>query len=192
VWEKDSFVYDEVEGDKFGDVYPMLDDKGLNKQGVNHKSFGVLMACDDSNNPEVSTCLSHLVALVVIKLRLVVALEIQLHLKLKENADITDIKAMIATQKCLLNKYLHMCHRKNKYILHIFSSEANVGFMRKQERPDSYSFNSSRQAFFVMDYYCRHFGRIPLIGAPDAKQNYLLTFLRGIGEMETPDLTYDR
>lgn len=179
--DKDSFVYNEVDGNKFDDLYPMYDDNGMLIPGIAHNCFG---------GHDLSLCLSHLVALIVIKLRIFVTLEIKLHVELKKNAsyDTRNVKTLISTQKCLLNKYLHMTHKKNKYILPIFSNIDNIKFMKSQGSPEYYGSNSPEEAFFVMEDYCRHFGRIPLLGS--GENCYFLKFLREIDELQTPDLTY--
>jgi len=187
VWEEGLFVYDEAGGDRFDDIFPFIDDEGVKIPGVDMESYGVLINhCVSSR--EVYLEPSFLVALIVIKLRIVVHLEVQLHLALKENsaADTTSIGVQLAQQKRLLDKYHHMIYAKNKYILHIFGSEDNLRFMIQQGSPRYFSSNSPEEAFFLMKYYTRHIARIPMLGSG----KYGKKFLQEIGDLVTPDLRY--
>ena len=185
VWQKGEFVYNEVEGDRFDDVYPMYDENGEEIFGVDEEAFGVLVDHCGSSNRKATQELSHLIALVVIKMRVCVQLEYQLHIALKENpsADTTILRTRIEEQKKLLDKYLKMTHKSNNYILHIFAEENNIVFMREQGPPQYYSFNSPEEAFSMMNLYVRHIARSR--GLP-----YCKTFLRGIGQRSSSDLRY--
>lgn len=187
VWEEDFFVYDEAVGDRFDDMFPFIDDEGVKIPGADMESYGVLMNHFTASR-EVYLEPSFLIALIVIKLRIVVHLEVQLHLALKENpaTDTASIRVQLVQQKRLLDKYHHMIYAKNKYILHIFASETNICFMRQQGSPRYSSANSPEEAFFLMNYYTRHFYRIPMLGSG----NYSKKFLQEIGDLVTPDLRY--
>ena len=166
----------------------MVDENGVDIPGADLQGSGVLYDfCVGSTR--VGKNLDHLAALVVIKMRIVAHLELQRYFMVKENAaaETTSIRAKIATQKRLLDKYLHMTHRENKYILHILGGSQEIANkMWAQGRPQSYSRNSPQEAFFVMERIMRHIARVPLLGI-----SYCATFLQEMGETSTPNLNYD-
>ena len=172
LWQKGEFVYNEVEGNRYDDVYPMFDDNGEQ-----------ILELDQ----EIRVELSGVLALVVIKMRICAHLECSMF-SLKEDpaADTTVLRTRHATQMKLLDKYLKMTHKMNKYILHIFASDENVTFMRAQGPPHYSTKNSPEEAFRHMDLYIRHIARIP------CGLVYCETFLEKIGEMaNSPDLHYN-
>ena len=182
LWQKGEFIYNET-GDvtRFDDIYPMFDEEGnkiaLDSSGVQRNRF--------SDNYEISNCLDHLIALVCIKMRVVAHLEAQQCslLKLDSNADITNIATKITVQIKLLDKYLHMAHKHNKYILHVLSSENNIRKMREQGRPEYYGQDTAEEAFLAMEKFMRCIARAWGL-------SYIGKFLAKIGEFVTPDLNY--
>jgi len=186
LWQKGEFVYDEVEGDRYDDLYPMYDDNGQEILEADGESFGVLVDYGGSRGRKTTTELSHLIALVVIKMRICVQLEYQQHITVKENpsGDTTIIRTKITEQKKLLDKYLKMTHKSNKFILHVFANEDNIKLMRAQGPPKYFGLNSPEEAFSMMDLYTRHIARSPwgLI--------YCNKFLQELGETTSPNLSY--
>ena len=84
VWEEGVFVYNEAGGDRFDDVYPMINDNGDDIAGLDLKTFGVVYNANTASN-SVNKNLNHLAALIVIKLRVVAHLETQRCVALKAN-----------------------------------------------------------------------------------------------------------
>ena len=198
LWGKGEFVYREAGGSRFDDIFVMFNDTGdllnppwtdgqMREQGVQYNYYGA--------NREASLNLDFLVPLVVIKMRIVKHLDDQLVRidRVEGEAQRSDVFTDVTTrttivekrkqQYDLMNKYLHMVHKTNKYVLHTFGAAES---MWNQGRPDSYSWNSPEEAFLTMERYMRNIGRVP------SGLLMVTEFLDGIGETVCPDLTYKR
>jgi len=55
LWQKGEFVYDEVEGDRYDDLYPMYDDNGQEILEADGESFGVLVDYGGSRGRKTTT-----------------------------------------------------------------------------------------------------------------------------------------
>ena len=188
LWRQGEYVYNETgEDDRFDDIYPMVDENGSDIVPESQMAFFGVQRNRYADNNKYCLNLSHLLALVCVKMRVISHLEAQECVLLKQNlnADTSIIASKIGIQIKLLDKYLKMTHKQNKYILHILSNENNIRKMREQEYPEYYSANSLEEAYLGMDKFARCMARS--WGLP-----YLGKFLIKIGETVTPDLNRRR
>ena len=123
--------------------------------------------------------LSHLVALLVVKMRLVAAYETHekvIHNILpfddlvRENVVKISVCDDIDKQKALRNKYLQMIHKHNKHMLPGFVDPHSMNDMK---RPNYYCSGDISEALMYLDPYCRHILRIP------GSQKVIEDFLKG-------------
>jgi len=197
LWGKGEFVYHEAGGDRFDDIFVMFNDTGdLNPSWTEDQLIALGVQYNTSQRQrEVGKSLDFLMPLVIIKMRIVKHLDAQLSttesgaMSDKEGSGVfTNMTrgAMMAKreqQYKQMQKYLHMVHKANKYILHTFG---NARLMWDQGRPECYSYNTPQEAFFTMERYMRILARVP--SGLDIVDEFLLK----IGETKCPNLTFSR
>jgi len=197
LWGKGEFVYHEAGGDRFDDIFVMFSDTGdLNPSWTEDRLIALGVQYNTSQGRrEVGKSLDFLLPLVIIKMRIVKHLDAQLSttesgaMSDKEGSGVfTNMTrgAMMAKreqQYKQMQKYLHMVHKANKYILHTFG---NARLMWDQGRPECYSYNTPQEAFFTMERYMRLLARVP--SGLDIVDEFLLK----IGETKCPNLTFSR